>query len=290
MIEEGTRQRTSLFDDEDEDDSWILFDGQQALVNKLDRAREDRLQQLSEQIFSQQPKGNDPLVRFLLSQWNFGQVPPEPTIDAAPPSVQSDSTDQAYPPLIQSGVVAEQHRPYVAYGHLDRATLAQEFQFDLARPSVAHRSIRLNAKSFAITSWTDVSKEMVMSHIKSEFGLTNIQYICISEEMGELNHQRHLHIQIILKEKVDRRKPFLDEITGTRCNYQVTRNDLAWNEYIKKEGSFIEFGEFKSTRTRGRKTWPSEASDSASVSSASTIVGQSRTATPAHPQDSSSTE
>ena len=115
----------SLVGWEQEDDSWMLFDGQQALVNRLDQAGQDHLQELT-----QQPTGNDPLVRFLLSQWNFEQVAPNTTIDAAPPLFQSDSTDQAYPPLIQSGVVAEQHRPYAAYGHLDRATLAQEFEFD----------------------------------------------------------------------------------------------------------------------------------------------------------------
>ncbi|CAF3407378.1 unnamed protein product, partial [Rotaria sp. Silwood2] len=63
-------------------------------------------------------------------------------------------------------------------------------------------------------------------------------------------------IQIIFKEKIDRRKPFLDDITRTHCNYQVTRNDLAWSEYIKKGGNCIEFNEFKSTTTRGSTQWP----------------------------------
>ena len=275
-IEEQEMNQEELVVDQDEqeveDDPLMMFDGQQALVEMLDRARQDHLQQLSQQILTQQPN-NDTTVRDFLSQWNFAPVPKNTTTNAAAPSIHSDHSDQQqqYPPLVQSGIVAEHHRPYAAYGHLDRATIAKEFQFNLERPSMAQRSIRLNAKSFAITSWTDVSKDIVMNHIKSEFGLGNIQYICISEEISELNHQRHLHIQIILKEKVDRRKPFLDDITNTRCNYQVTRNDLAWNEYIKKESNYIEFNDFKSTRTRGQKTWPSTESSSSSSSSISDV-------------------
>jgi hypothetical protein len=129
----------------------------------------------------------------------------------------------------------------------------------------------LHEKSFAITSWTNVSKELVIKSIKDEFGIENIQYICVSEEIGELNHQRHLHIQIIFRKKIDRRKPFLDEITGTHCNYQVTHNDVAWNEYIKKGGNFIEFNEFISTSKLGPKKWPPSSSSSTSTS---TVDGQ----------------
>ena len=250
--------------DENDIDSLTVFDREGDLDKILDRARQEHIEQLNQQIFSQQPI-NDTTARLILSQWNFRRVPTRTY--AATSSFEVDTTEeeqqqqQQYPPIIQSGIVAEPHRPYAAYGHLDRLTIAQEFQFNFERPSTdSQKSIRLHAKSFAITAWTDVSKEVVMDHIKNEFGIDNIQYICISEEISELNRQRHLHIQIILKKKVDRRKPFLDEITGTSCNYQVTRNDLAWNEYIKKEGDYLEFNEFKSTRTRGQQSWPSRDS------------------------------
>ena len=131
-------------------------------------------------------------------------------------------------------------------------------------------------KSFAITAWTNISKDAVMTYIKNEFGIPNIQYICIGEEISELNHQRHLHIQIIFKEKIDRRKPFLDQITQTHCNYQVTQNDGAWNEYIRKGSNFIEFGSFQSVSTRGQKQWPTTSSSTTSLSS---DYDQSRRAT-----------
>lgn len=271
--------------DDQEDDPMMIFDGQQALVEMLERGRQDHLQELSQQISTQQrPKDHDPIVHSILSQWNFRSVPN--TTDSAVPSIHSDAIEeqeQQYPPLIQSGIVAEHHRPYAAYGHLDRVTLAREFAFDLEQPSSLNvketKSFRINAKSLAITSWTNVSKEVVLNEIKQRFHIDQIQYICVSEEISELNHERHLHIQIILKKKINLKSRFLDQITNTRCNYQVTRNDLAWNEYIKKEGDYIEFNEFKSTRTRGQTLWPSNESSSSSSPSSSTVVSKTKPTT-----------
>ncbi|CAF3677371.1 unnamed protein product [Rotaria sp. Silwood1] len=39
-------------------------------------------------------------------------------------------------------------------------------------------------------------------------------------------------------------------LLGDQCNYHVTNNDLAWNEFIKKGRVFIEIGLFKSNRVR----------------------------------------
>ncbi|CAF1511608.1 unnamed protein product [Adineta ricciae] len=181
---------------------------------------------------------------------------------------QQQQQQRPYPPINQTGPVNDHDRPYAEYGHLSRDTIAQELNFNLqATPTAAIP--RLHAKSFAITAMTDVSKETVMNYIKAEFGINNIQYICISEELSELNHRRHLHVQIIFKAIIDRRKPFLDDITQTHCNYQVTRSDLAWNEYIKKGDNFIEFNEFKSTKTRGisPRQWPLSSSTESSLRS-----------------------
>jgi hypothetical protein len=189
-------------------------------------------------------------------------------------SISNSTTQRPYPPVDQTGQVADHDRPYADYGHLNRQTIAEQSGFNLQPPLLSasstatasnqpQPSIRLNTKSFAITSWTNVSKELVMNHIQQEFGIVNIQYICVCEEIGELNHRRHLHIQIILKEKVNKKVRFLDAITQTHCNYQVTGNDLAWNEYIKKDGNYIEFNEFKSTKKLGPKQWPSTNAASA---------------------------
>ena len=50
---------------------------------------------------------------------------------------------------------------------------------------------------FAVTSCTNVSKERVMDKSIQAFGIDNIQYICVGEDINEFNHQRYLQIQII---------------------------------------------------------------------------------------------
>ncbi|CAF4644844.1 unnamed protein product, partial [Rotaria sp. Silwood2] len=105
--------------------------------------------------------------------------------------------------------------------------------------------------------WHPVSNDAIMNYIKREFPIKNIQYICVGEGISRIAaHQQHLEIQIILKKKVNKRTRFLDRLTETNCNYKVTTNDLAWNEYIKKSLNFIEYNRFKSTKVRGNKRWP----------------------------------
>ena len=59
----------------------------------------------------------------------------------------------------------------------------------------------------------------------------------------------------------------------------MTRNDLAWNEYIKKGGNYIEFNEFKSTKKLGPKQWPSTDAASATSTPAQAQAVIPRTAT-----------
>lgn len=264
-------------DDSDDDDTNSDHVSNEALFDEkaLNDEREQEIQYLSQVIQASQPMDDD-LVDIIMQGFNDTL---ETTInDNDSNQAQSElqtssliiSTQHPYPPVNQTGTVKDHDRPYADYGHLKRQVIAEECHFNLQPSPSNQQPVRLHAKSFAITSMTNVSKELVMDKIKEEFGIVNIQYICISEEISELNHQQHLHIQIIFKEIVDRRKPFLDEITNTRCNYQVTRNDVAWNEYIKKGGNYKEFNEFKSTSTRGQKQWPPSSSTASSTAPADT--------------------
>jgi len=247
--------KTSLSDDDDDDDEEKEDNDndQEGLHDILNQARAIEINNLLQLIQHDRPTDSNEIADLLLDL--IGRVPEMTTmIDT-----------HAYPPINQTGTVADRDRPYADYGHLDRQTLAREFKFNLQPPSSnqQQQQLRLHTKSFAITSWTNVSKELVMNAIKDEFGIENIQYICIGEEISELNHQRHLHVQIILKEKINKKKRFLDEITETHCNYQVTQYDRAWNEYIRKDGNSIDFGTFQSVSTRGEKQWPPSSSLSA---------------------------
>ena len=266
--------------EQESDDDDTTRGNQQDINDILYQARTTEMEQLSQIIHRDRPTDSaNEIVNILLEL--IGNVPESTTVVSTDAPLQTTTTTTnmdnvyVYPPLHQTGTVADRDRPYADYGHLDRPTIAREFQFNLEpRATTGETSIRLNAKSFAITAWTDVSKELLMDAIKHEFGIGNIQYICLGEEISELNHQRHLHIQIILKEKVDRRKPFLDQITQTHCNYQVTRNDRAWNEYIRKEGDYIEFGQYQSVSTRGQKQWPGSSSATSTSSLSTSDRGQ----------------
>ncbi|CAF4786174.1 unnamed protein product [Rotaria sp. Silwood1] len=266
----------------------------------LNQQCEQEIQRLTQVIRSSQPEDGNETASIIMQQLNDLLATKQTAIinDNENPISQhpigtyattSTMIQHPYPPVNQTGLVQDHDRPYADYGHLNRQTIAEECHFNLQVPTRTTTTtntptIRLEAKSFAITTFTNVSKELVMNKIKEEFGIENIQYICIGEEISELNHQRHLHIQIIFKEKIDRRKPFLDDITETHCNYQVTQNDCAWNEYIKKGGNCIEFNEFKSTKTRGGETyWPPQTPSSSSSHMASSISDNPTTITINHP-------
>ena len=97
-------------------------------------------------------------------------------------SFTTSSIQHPYPPINQTGLVEDHDRPYADYGHFNRETIAQECQFNLQVPTMTtitmmnkHHSIRMNTKSFAITSWTNVSKDSMVNEIKREFGIENIQ-------------------------------------------------------------------------------------------------------------------
>ena len=93
----------------------------------------------------------------------------------------------------------------------------------------------------------------ILNEIRRQFHDARLQYVCIASEKNINGNKSHLHIQIITKQTIDKRSWFLDDITGkhsdvsmnnieffffsskgTHCNYQITNNDKAWNEYIKK--------------------------------------------------------
>ncbi len=53
-----------------------------------------------------------------------------------------------------------------------------------------------------------------MTEIKRQFGVKQLQYACVAQEIGDQNDAPHLHIQIISKKKVNKKTWFLDDITG----------------------------------------------------------------------------
>ncbi|CAF1108919.1 unnamed protein product [Rotaria magnacalcarata] len=181
-------------------------------------------------------------------------------ITTSPARTSMPSHSRPYPPIHRSGIIHDHDRPFAEYGHLDALTLSQQNNFDLNGIENDHRrrlnKKRMQGKTWAITCWSDVPKHIVLDDICRQFNDERLQYVCVASEKDSKNNKNHLHIQIITKLIVNKKCWFLDEITGVHCNYQITNNDVAWNEYCKKGGDFIEFGEFKSPSTRTKKHWP----------------------------------
>ena len=74
-----------------------------------------------------------------------------------------------------------------------------------------------------------------MREIRRHFTEEDLRYACVSTDSSQSTAtHRTVHIQIIMKKKVNKKGWFLDRITGDACNYHVTQHDQAWNEYIKK--------------------------------------------------------
>jgi hypothetical protein len=67
-------------------------------------------------------------------------------------------------------------------------------------------------------------EETVMTEIKRQFGIERLQYACVAQEFGDQNDTPHLHIQIILKEKANKKSWFLDDITG--MYYRLNRDNI----------------------------------------------------------------
>ncbi|CAM2725917.1 unnamed protein product [Rotaria socialis] len=170
-----------------------------------------------------------------------------------------------YPPLNRVGPVAANDRPFLKYGNQDKLTIARNNNFDLAGKETESRrksnKSRMHTKAFAITCWTNVSKEQILDNIRAFFGVGVVQYVCVATEVAGASARSHLHIQIILTRPVDIKCWFLDKYTGVHCNYQVTKNNIAWNVYIKKDGDYVEFGEFRDTGSSSQQYGPGMPND-----------------------------
>ena len=149
-------------------------------------------------------------------------------------SLPTTETVHVYPPVYETGRIADHDRPYAKYHYFNRATIAELCQFNLQppTPSSDEPPFRLHRKAFAILLWTDVSKHAVMKHIKQQFAVRKIQYICVGEGRSGVDDETILEIQIIFKKTMNKKNQFLDSIHHKYCNYHVTINDLGWNECI----------------------------------------------------------
>lgn len=110
----------SMANEEQESDGDTTTGSDQDLNAILRAARTTDLEHLLQLIQRAQPAGTNEIADLLMEL--IGNVPAEST---------TAGTVYVHVPLNQTGTVADRDRLYADYGHLDRQTLAQEFQFNL---------------------------------------------------------------------------------------------------------------------------------------------------------------
>ncbi|CAF3380847.1 unnamed protein product [Rotaria socialis] len=74
------------------------------------------------------------------------------------------------------------------YDHKDKQTIARENQFNLEGKNTAIRRKKKNPRmytdSFAITCWSNVTKEKLLECTVGGFDRASIQYVCVMSEIG----------------------------------------------------------------------------------------------------------
>jgi hypothetical protein len=101
-------------------------------------------------------------------------------------------------------------------------------------------------------------EEKLLEDILNEFKPNEVECICVASEKSPTTAKSHLHIQIILKNLMNKYGFFLDKCTdrshrivysgylliaytyelGVHCNYQITKNNLAYTEVQCDQGRF----------------------------------------------------
>jgi hypothetical protein len=129
---------------------------------------------------------------------------------------------------------------------LDAIMIAKKFGFHLEASKNSDNQkdrepIRMAGKSWAITCRTaassesmfmvscfhdpynpnEIAEDTVMAEIKRHFNIKNLQYACVTQEIVDKNYSFRLHIQIILKRKVNKKTWFLDHVTGTSLSLKI---------------------------------------------------------------------
>ncbi|CAF4407319.1 unnamed protein product, partial [Adineta steineri] len=142
--------------DDDHDDNDMITDTNTNLFDEtqFDEELERDLQNLSQIIQTNQPM-NDNLASDMIDQ--LSQVLRVPTTSTNRMTTDNDNNND------DDDDDQNNDSSNIYYGHLDREAIAQQFHFNL-QPTPTRISDRFNAKSFAITSWTNVSKDLVMDY------------------------------------------------------------------------------------------------------------------------------
>jgi len=107
--------------------------------------------------------------------------------------------------------------------------------------------MRFQGKHFGLTysQANGLLVSTIVERIKKE---KNLRYHCIAQE----KHQDggiHYHVHLEYSRRKDIKNPTYFDIDGKHPSIEVVQHPTSWNTYCKKDGDFIESGEFKEEET-----------------------------------------
>lgn len=112
---------------------------------------------------------------------------------------------------------------------------------------------RVNSQELSVT-WPrcDIAKEAMLRHVQLIWQDTS--YICVSRELHADGHP-HLHGHIQFKKRKDIINETILNYGQHHPNIQKVKYTMEWNTYVKKDGDFVESGQFVDLKphTRSKK-------------------------------------
>lgn len=109
-------------------------------------------------------------------------------------------------------------------------------------------SFRLQGRHLALTyPRCDVPIADLLAYLRTKHsGVRQIQAVAVSSETHE-DGSFHRHAYVRYSGKVNIVNPRFFDYNGAHCNIQACRNTTAWNNYIRKDGEYLEWEEANTT-------------------------------------------
>jgi hypothetical protein len=125
----------------------------------------------------------------------------------------------------------------------------------LTRETKTQPKFRVQSKDIAVTyPKCPLTPLELKIHLQTVW--PSIKYVCVSQETHE-DGVPHLHAQLQFTKKCNIINARILDIQGYHPNIQATNHSTQWNDYVKKDGNWLEEGEYQAINNgHGRRKKP----------------------------------